>query len=109
MTTLASELKSLSSAEDFFAFFGLDFDPRVLAACRLHILKRFHDNLSKIEALDDMDERAQREAHREQLRSAYTDFATNANLTRRLAAEAQRMRGAFVALSAVRLPTRTSP
>jgi nitrogenase-stabilizing/protective protein len=107
MTKLADEMKSLSSAEDFFDFFGLEFEPRVLAASRLHILKRFHDNLSKIEALDDMDEAAQRAAHREQLKLAYVDFATNAQLTRQLAAEAHRMRGAFVALSSVRLPMRT--
>jgi nitrogenase-stabilizing/protective protein len=109
MTRLADELKFLSSAEDFFAFFGLEFEPRVLAASRLHILKRFHNNLSKIESLDDMDPIAQREVYREQLKRAYVDFATNATLTRQLAAEAHWMRGAFVALSAVRLPVQTGP
>jgi nitrogenase-stabilizing/protective protein len=35
------ELEGLESAEDFFAAFGVPCDPRVLAVCRLHVMKRF--------------------------------------------------------------------
>ncbi len=36
-----AELRELRQAEDFFAFFDLPFDPRVVRVYRLHVLKRF--------------------------------------------------------------------
>ena len=42
---LESELEEMSSAEDFFIYFGVDYDPRVVMVNRLHILQRFHDYL----------------------------------------------------------------
>jgi len=102
MTPLAKELETLSSAEEFFAYFGLDYDPRVLAASRLHILKRFHDNLAAVDGLDDLDESAQRAAYCEQLRRAYATFMTGSALTMRVFPRLREPRGAFVALSSVR-------
>ena len=40
---LEAELEDLSSAEDFFRFFGIETDPDVVRVNRLHILQRFHD------------------------------------------------------------------
>jgi nitrogenase-stabilizing/protective protein len=102
MTPLARDIEALSSAEEFFAFFGLDYDPRVLAASRLHILKRFHDNLAAVDGLDDLDETAQRAAYREQLGRAYATFQTGSALTMRVFPRLREPRGAFVALSSVR-------
>lgn len=34
-------LRRLEKAEDFFAFFELPFDPRIVQVYRLHVLKRF--------------------------------------------------------------------
>lgn len=34
-------LRRLENAEDFFAFFELSFDPKVVQVYRLHVLKRF--------------------------------------------------------------------
>jgi nitrogenase-stabilizing/protective protein len=102
MTPLARDIEALSSAEEFFAFFGLDYDPRVLAASRLHILKRFHDNLAAVDGLDDLDETAQRAAYREQLSRAYAAFMTGSALTMRVFPRLRQPRGAFVALSSVR-------
>lgn len=35
------QLRSLAEAEDYFDFFALAYDPAVLAAYRLHVLRRF--------------------------------------------------------------------
>ncbi len=42
-------LAHLSSVEDFFRFFGLAYDARVLAVHRLHVLKRFGMDVAEIE------------------------------------------------------------
>ncbi|MGJ5043480.1 MULTISPECIES: nitrogenase stabilizing/protective protein NifW [unclassified Bradyrhizobium] len=34
------ELKKTSAAEEFFKLLGVDYDPKVLDVCRLHILRR---------------------------------------------------------------------
>ncbi|MCE1243030.1 nitrogenase-stabilizing/protective protein NifW [Oryzomicrobium sp.] len=41
------QLSSLSTAEEFLAYFGLPFDPRVVNVNRLHILKRFQQYLAR--------------------------------------------------------------
>ena len=43
ITELEADLADLESAEDFFNYFDVAFDPAVLQVCRLHILQRFHD------------------------------------------------------------------
>ncbi|GEJ58933.1 nitrogenase-stabilizing/protective protein NifW [Anaeromyxobacter diazotrophicus] len=43
------QLAHLSRAEDFFRFFGLDYDPRVLAVHRLQVLKRFGLDVAALE------------------------------------------------------------
>lgn len=44
---LASEFADLASAEEFFDYFDLDYDPEVVHVNRLHILQRFHDYLGQ--------------------------------------------------------------
>jgi hypothetical protein len=58
MSQLWRDLADLSSAEDFFAYFDLTFDPKVMAVSRLPILKRFHDNLSRVDGLESLDDPA---------------------------------------------------
>ncbi len=43
---IAKRLKSLSSAEDFFAALGVTYDEAVLRVARLHILKRMGEYLA---------------------------------------------------------------
>jgi len=104
MSELRADLSRLSSAEDFFDYFGLSFDARVLAASRLHILKRFHDYLSRVEALEILSDAAQRDEYRAQLARAYADFAFGLTSASRNHPRIPSMRGTFVALSSVRLP-----
>jgi nitrogenase-stabilizing/protective protein len=70
--TVLEQLSKLSSAEDFFRFLDVPYDPSVLNVARLHILRRMGDNLRKasVEA-DDAKARAYFRAH---LERAYEDF-----------------------------------
>lgn len=77
MPSLTERLKALSSAEDFFAFFGLPFEERVVQVNRLHILKRFYQYLhtTALPAADD--EVEQFRHYRSLLARAYQDFVTS--------------------------------
>jgi nitrogenase-stabilizing/protective protein len=44
---LEAELEGLSSAEEFFSFFGIETEPEKILVNRLHILQRFHDYLEQ--------------------------------------------------------------
>ena len=74
MDNLTERLKALSSAEDFFAFFAVPFDERVVQVNRLHILKRFYQYLGKAEGLAGLDDIEMYRRYRELLAQAYADF-----------------------------------
>jgi nitrogenase-stabilizing/protective protein len=103
------DLADLSSAEDFFAYFDLAFDPKVMAVSRLHILKRFHDNLSRVAGLESLDDPATREVYRRQLADAYYEFAAGIAPTAPVFPGLGRMGGGFVALSNVRRSKKAAP
>jgi nitrogenase-stabilizing/protective protein len=50
-----SDLKELSSAEDFLDYFGISYDLRIVQVNRLHILQRFHDYLNDYDEMPDAD------------------------------------------------------
>ena len=77
MDGLIQKLKALSSAEDFFAFFAVPFDERVVQVNRLHILKRFYQYLHRAQDLDGLNEIDMFRRYREFLVQAYTDFTTS--------------------------------
>ena len=77
MHTLTERLKALSSAEDFFGFFGVPFDERVVQVNRLHILKRFYQYLHKSEGLAGLGEVDLFRRYRELLAQAYQDFVSS--------------------------------
>ncbi|MGV7207085.1 nitrogenase-stabilizing/protective protein NifW [Oxalobacteraceae bacterium A2-2] len=52
MNSLAQQLKTLSSAEDFLDFFGVPYEAAVLHVHRLHILKRFYQYMRQSSALE---------------------------------------------------------
>lgn len=102
MSDFSSDLGRLSSAEDFFGYFQIEFDPRVVAVSRLHILGRFHDYLARIDGLDTLDDEVKRAAHREALAMAYSDFVASSARSEKVFPIFRFGRRAFVALSAVR-------
>ena len=85
MHTLTERLKALSSAEDFFGFFGVPFDERVVQVNRLHILKRFTQYLRQAEGLPEhsgeglagADDVELFRRYRELLAQAYQDFVSS--------------------------------
>ncbi len=68
-------MQDLESAEDFFAFFGVAFDPHLVRVNRLHILQRFHDNLAMLGAAIPEDPAERFAAYAAQLAAAHADFA----------------------------------
>jgi nitrogenase-stabilizing/protective protein len=74
MKTLIERLQALSSAEDFFGFFGLDYDARVLQVNRLHILKRFHQYVNHADVAPVADDIDRYRDYRAALARAYRDF-----------------------------------
>jgi nitrogenase-stabilizing/protective protein len=77
MAMLIDRLKALSSAEDFFAFFGVPYEEAIVQVNRLHILKRFYQYLHKAEGLAGLDDIAMMSRYRGMLAQAYQDFVVS--------------------------------
>jgi len=70
------QLAHLSHAEDFFRFFGLEYDPKVLTVHRLHVLKRFGLDVAEIEERRPLPDEPERlRLYGEALRRAHDLFA----------------------------------
>ena len=80
--TVLEQLAKLSSAEDYFRFFGVSYDPAVLNVARLHILRRMGDNLR--EAGMEPDEAKARAYFRAHLERAYQDFVKSTPIKERV-------------------------
>lgn len=69
-------LRELRQAEDFFAFFDLPYEPRVVHVYRLHVLKRFALEMETIDRAHPMIGEPERLAlYREALRRSHDVFA----------------------------------
>ncbi len=77
------QLKRLSSAEEFFAFLSVPYDPQVLNVARLHILRRMGEYL-RGETLAEADDATVRAACRAHLEHAYNDFVKSSPLAERV-------------------------
>jgi nitrogenase-stabilizing/protective protein len=80
--TVLEQLSTLSSAEDFFRFLDVPYDPSVLNVARLHILRRMGDNLRK--AAVEPDETKTRAYFRAHLERAYMDFVHSSPIKERV-------------------------
>jgi nitrogenase-stabilizing/protective protein len=80
--TVLEQLGKLSSAEDYFRFLGVPYDPAVLNVARLHILRRMGDNLR--EAGMEPDENKARAYFRAHLERAYQDFVRSTPIKERV-------------------------
>ncbi|MEJ1932095.1 nitrogenase-stabilizing/protective protein NifW, partial [Nostoc sp. NIES-2111] len=49
MTKSLEEFKKLADAEEYFKFFELDYDAKIVNVNRLHILKKFSQLISEID------------------------------------------------------------
>ncbi|MGD0940957.1 MAG: nitrogenase stabilizing/protective protein NifW [Terracidiphilus sp.] len=80
--TVLEQLAKLSSAEDYFRFLGVPYDPAVLNVARLHILRRMGDNLR--ETGMEPDEEKARAYFRAHLERAYQDFVMSTPIKERV-------------------------
>jgi nitrogenase-stabilizing/protective protein len=85
--SLLEDLQGLSSAEEFFDFLGVPYEPAVVHVARLHIMRRMGEYLRNSEddgslglARDD----AQFLLCREHLAHAYADFVASSPIAERI-------------------------
>ena len=109
-TDIVQRLKSLSSAEDFFATLGVPYDEAVLRVARLHILKRMGEYLA-VENLESLPDAVAAARARAMLERAYADFASSSPLAaaRLQGAQGARSGTAGPAEDGVRRRSTTSP
>ena len=80
--TVVEQLAKLSSAEEFFFFLNVPYDPAVLNVARLHILRRMGDNLR--EAGMEPNEENNHSYFRAHLERAYLDFVNSTPIKERV-------------------------
>jgi nitrogenase-stabilizing/protective protein len=81
--TLLNDLSRLASAEEFFHYLQVDYDPAVVNVARLHILKRMGLMVARAD-LASLDQDAARIVCREALVAAYQEFRTHSPKEQRL-------------------------
>jgi nitrogenase-stabilizing/protective protein len=82
-TNMIDQLNRASSAEDFFALLGVDYDPHLLDVARLHILKRMGQYLAS-EDFQDTPDAVVAARCKSVLERAYGDFVTSTPLDQRV-------------------------
>ena len=80
--TVLEQLSKLSSAEDFFRYLDVAYDPAVLNVARLHILKLMGEYLRN--SSDETDETKERALYRAHLERAYLDFVNSSPIKERV-------------------------
>lgn len=77
------QLNKASSAEDFFALLGVDYDPKHVNVVRLHILRRMGQYLVSEDFTGQPDEVVAQRC-KAVLEQAYADFITSSPLDQRV-------------------------
>ena len=80
---ILDQLKKTSSAEDFFALLGVDYDPTVVNVARLHILRRMGQYLIN-EDFSGLTEEELAERCKGFLKRAYDDFVQSSPINERV-------------------------
>ncbi|MBD2365210.1 nitrogenase-stabilizing/protective protein NifW [Anabaena minutissima FACHB-250] len=74
MTKTIEEFKKLVDAEEYFKFFELDYDPKLVNVNRLHILKKFSQLMSEIDSNPDLSTEERLNQYSLALQQAYETF-----------------------------------
>ncbi len=82
-SSILDRLNKASSAEDFFALLGVEFDPKVVNVARLHILRRMGQYLAG-EDFSGASELAIAERCKAVLEKAYADFVASSPIDQRV-------------------------
>ncbi|QWG14692.1 nitrogenase stabilizing/protective protein NifW [Bradyrhizobium sediminis] len=80
---MLEQLNKASSAEDFFALLGVDYDPKHVNVVRLHILRRMGQYLVSEDFTGQPDEVVAQRC-KAVLEQAYADFVTSSPLDQRV-------------------------
>jgi nitrogenase-stabilizing/protective protein len=81
-TLSLSQFNQLKDAEEYFEFFGLSYDPKVVNVNRLHILRKFSQ---LVETVDTNQSEAEiLAAYSRELRNAYDLFVTSSSVEQKL-------------------------
>lgn len=85
MTRTLAEFETLRDAEEYFTFFGLDYDPQVVNVNRLHILRKFSQAIKTISASSEsLSETEILTQYQQALQDAYTLFLTSNSIEQKL-------------------------
>jgi nitrogenase-stabilizing/protective protein len=109
MNDILAQMRNLSSAEEFFEYLSLPYEPAVLHVNRLHILKRFNQYLAAHRTeLADPDSGVRLGACRALLARAYGDFVRSTPAKEKVFKVFQDAQGAEVGFESLRrtLPSR---
>lgn len=68
------EFESLTDTEDYFDFFDLDYDERLVYVKRFHIMKKFGEMAAKAKEHDTLDEEKTLDFYKFALLSVYKNF-----------------------------------
>ena len=105
--TVIEQLQRLSSAEDFFLYFFLPYDEKVVRVARLHILRRMGDYIRNTDFSGLTDDEIFLTA-RLQLKRAYSDFVDSSPLQEKVFKvfhdKADETAGRFVRIEEVAMP-----
>ena len=85
--SIIDELAELSSAEDFFAFLDVAYDPAVVHVSRLHIMRRMGQYLKGSQIDGVFESKSDDEVKtlcRDHLATAYEDFVTSSPIQERI-------------------------
>lgn len=84
MTGTLAEFNQITDAEQYFEFFGLDYDPVTVNVNRLHILKKFSNDIRQINAIDGLGEAERLQKYCEALVNAYDLFLSSTGVEQKL-------------------------
>lgn len=85
MSTSWYDFKKLTDAEDYFKFFNLSYDPKVVNINRLHILKKFSQLVEEIDANFTGEDREKKfDLYKAALEQSYQVFLNSTSLDQKL-------------------------
>lgn len=84
MTGTLAEFNQIIDAEQYFEFFGLDYDPVTVNVNRLHILKKFSNEIRQVNALPELSDAERLQQYREALVNSYALFLTSSGVEQKL-------------------------
>lgn len=101
LTQTLAVFNTLSTAEEYFEFFDLPYDPEIVSINRLHILQKFSRLMRDIDPDASLSESDRLSQYRDALESAYSLFLTSSPLEQKLFKVFQKKPGNVVLLSEI--------